>query len=206
MSWKIGEFRNLCVRKNLPDSSIYQRALFFKEIRALLLAKESQLVWERLYVGDKVIRGPEKMETRLKSEAFVEAAALAMHSMADIMAQIINLTLFRCSSEEGDVTFNRVHCRLCKEDIAPAVATAMKKLRDSDEFKYVDAFVNTIKHRRLIFVTYDITRNERMKFKAFLYRNKNFADTWAVDIIDSYIPRIIDLICDIGNAMNTYLQ
>ena len=85
-------------------------------------------------------------------------------------------------------------------------------MKDSHEFKYINAFVNTIKHRRLLETEYVAefgmgTRNDDgIQIKAFSYKGDSFPPIWAKDIVGDYQSRILEHIYAIGNAVNDYLR
>jgi len=215
-TWSFEELRSLCAAKGLPDSKIYREALEWKRWRASYHAKQYERYQKRL---DKLFPPQHKRDInkwiclREASEAHVEAAAQALHSMADILAQIINKAVLRGDFKERDVSLSSAFVeKLEKKAGAHKIVAALDKLRNSAEFRYINAFVNTIKHRRLLETTYHLEygqgkRNEKaVCFQKFEYNGDCYGFTWATDIVGLYKSRIVELICEIGNAVNEYLR
>lgn len=213
--WSFKELRNLCVANGLPDSKIYQDALVWKQWRITYHAVEYrkfQKKLDKLFLPQTQAHKNKWVRTEKASEAHVEAAAQALHSMADILAQIINKVVLCGHFEEGDVCLSSVINQLKETDGANKIICAINNLLNSAEFSYINAFVNTIKHRRLLETTYHLEygenkRNEKaVCFKQFEYKNDCYDFTWATDIIGPYKSRIFELISEIGNAVNEYLR
>jgi len=213
MTWNLERFRNLCVAKNLPDSRVYQNTLVWKKELALFHAEQSQVVWDNLFSPHRklVVGGKEWSDTQFASEAHIIAAAQALHSMADILGQIINQSVLCGALSEKKVSLKCIIDKLEKGGIAPDVRTKIYQLINSTEFKYINAFVNTNKHRRILDIDYHweygvSKRNDQgIRFKAFTYNNERFPTMWAKDIVGAYKSHIINLICDVGNVINAYL-
>ncbi|MBA7632124.1 hypothetical protein ES703_39666 [subsurface metagenome] len=216
-TWNFEELRNLCTNKGLPDSKIYQEALLWKQQRASYHAEQYHKMWRELFsslgkMGEIKVGGQVWNEAQFASEAHAEAAAQTLHSMADILAQIINKAVLYDGFPEDKVTLYRIVGKLKKQDSAHKIVAAIDKFRNSAEFRYIDAFVNTIKHRRLLDRSYHLeygenTRNEQaVCFQEFEYKGHRYRFTWATDIIGPYKSRIFELIIEIGNAVNEYLR
>jgi len=105
----------------------------------------------------------------IKAGVYVDSAVLNTHSLADILAQIINVIILNniiaLDPEAGDqgsgrVTMRRVEGKLLEriervEDptqrkYGQEVCEKISSLLNSPHFKYINAFANTIKHRELI--------------------------------------------------------
>ncbi|MGO9060090.1 MAG: hypothetical protein ACLQU2_22325 [Candidatus Binataceae bacterium] len=87
-----------------------------------------------------------------ETEAHAIAAAQAIHSVPDLLAQALYLA-FRLDTmkpmRESGRTVNRV-VRALKEASIISVSWGVEQLLSSEMFKYLRAFVNTTKHRSLI--------------------------------------------------------
>lgn len=213
-TWSFEELRASCAAKGLPDSKIYQEALLWKKWRVSYHAEQYHKIWRELFSSSTEIQvgGHDWNEAQSASEAHIEAAAQALHSMADILAQIINKVVLRDNLAEGGVALSNIADKDKNKRIPPKIIAAIDKLLSSAEFRCIDAFVNTIKHRRLLDRIYHMeygenTRNEKaVCFQEFEYKGDCYGFTWATDIIDPYKSRIFELILEIGNAVNEYLR
>ena len=214
MKWDFIKLNKLCRTKELPDSKIYQKALVWKREIALFHSGQSAIVWDKLFFAHQKLKVGDKKwwNTYLASEAHVIAAAQASHSMADILGQIINQVLLCGTLPEDRVTLNNVLCKINEEAIAPDIFYKITGFKNSTEFKYIDAFVNTIKHRRVLDTNYhaeygaDKRNDQGILFEKFIYKNNNFPTTWAKDIVGPYRVKIFKDICTIGNSINSYLS
>ena len=132
--------------------------------------------------------------------------------MADILGQIINQVLLRGTLPENRVSLNNVLCEINEEAITPNIFTKITRFKNSTEFKYIDAFVNTTKHCRVLDTNYhaeggENTRNDQgILFKKFICKNKEFPTTWAKDIVGLYRAKIFKDICAIGISINSYMS
>ncbi|MCG6134320.1 MAG: hypothetical protein MET45_06610 [Nostoc sp. LLA-1] len=180
MGWDLENFQKICDSKGLPDSSAYCKALFWKYSKALLLTDKSretlELFWNHYQGIDN--SDPESVEAfrkaQLEAETYLEAALQNLHSITDILCQIINIVLLQSTLHEANVRVKTVTQELKKREIIK-VQTALENLENSCEFKYVAAFVNTIKHRRLLDYDYhgEFGKNKEntmdIRFQAFTY-------------------------------------
>ncbi len=214
MKWDFTELNSLCAKENIPDSRIYQKALIWKKELALFHSKQSNDVWNSLFSRHKkLIVGEKKwQDTHLASEAHVIAAAQALHSMGDILGQIINQVLLSGALSEDDVTLNNVLTSLANRGSASNIVAEVLILKNSSEFKYISAFVNITKHRRILETDFHAeggidTRNDQgIRFKQFNYGRNQFPIVWAKDIVGSYKNKIFHYICNIGIAVNSHLK
>jgi len=217
MLWNVEDFRKLCQEKEIGDTTTYQNTLHWKIALVNFHAEKSQNVWDELYnklnEGKKSIsiNDPEWGEAEFASEAHTVAAAHALHSMADIMAQIVNIVVINGRFSEGQVTMKKILKHLDDNSIAPQIKIVIEHLLNSSEFRYIDAFVNTIKHRNLIDTNWGLEygegkRNEAgVRFKEFKYNGYLYPLTWTSQIVHDYKTKIIELVLNIGIELNKYL-
>jgi hypothetical protein len=213
-TWSFKELSSLSSAKNLPDSEQFQVALGWKRRRVKYHAEEYHEIWRHLFSSSDKIQmgGVDWGKAQLAAEANVEAAAQVMHSMADILAQIINKTILKGELKEHSVTLSLVLKKLEKKLNSRGIVSSINKFMDSTEYKYINAFVNTIKHQRLLDITYNIEPEKGTSypkgicFKEFEYKGKKYERVFAVDILDSYKSYITDLIIDIGHEVNNYIS
>ena len=218
MCWDYEELRKLCQAQGVQDSTVHQNALQWKVWRADYHAETAKAIWNELDQvfrakgGIGVVGDRDWQKADFASTAETEAAAQALHSMADILAQIVNKSVLKKPLPETQVTLSKVCEDLKKQMDASNVMSKVVALQTSKEFDYLNAFVNTIKHRRLLDTEWSAeygkdTRNEEgIRFKAFIYKGRSYSTIWASDILDGYKKRIADLICAVGNAVNDYLR
>lgn len=215
MAWKSGEFQKLCKSKGITCPIIYQNTLQWKISLSDYHAKRAKNVWEDFFTkkGDESIKmdSEEWKNVEFTSEAHTIAASHALHSMADVMAQIVNHVIF-----EGKIPENKVSLKTIKNGykgtkLPNNIEQAIDKLLNDLGCKYIDAFVNKIKHQHLIYRKYVLNGkhpnfSKALRFKSFQHKEKSYPETWAIDIIESYRKSIIDKICAIGTALNDYLR
>ena len=217
MCWDYEELRKLCQKAGAPDSTVYQNALEWKLWRVNYHAERVKAIWRELNQivetkGSIQIGGQDWQKAAFTSTAETEAAAQALHSMADILAQIVNKAVLKPSLPEKQVYLSEVHQRLSAQGNGSRVVAKIAALQKSPAFDYLNAFVNTIKHRRLLDTEYraeggEGTRNEEgIRFKAFTYKGWDYPTVWASDILANYKKEIVNLICAVGNAVNKYLK
>ncbi len=195
--------------------------MFWKQKKAELLAKQSKEVWNVFWstYGEINNQKPETVtafkNAQLKSETYIESAAQNLHSLADIVCQIINQTVLQSQFDEGEVSRKTIIRELQNDHSKKDIETALEQLRDSYEFKYISAFVNTIKHRRLLNTDYYAefgqgkTNTMGIRFLSFEYGKENnlqkYNDTSAEIILNNYMKCIFDCIDKIGHAIDSYI-
>ena len=110
-----------------------------------------QVVNQVLLAASGSEEASKSVEARILSEAHVIAYAQSLHSVADILAQVIYLGL----DLERDLPkpipmHSRGLCRVCesmlRESLALEVADAISTFRQSPRVLYLQAYVNTTKH------------------------------------------------------------
>ncbi len=211
------ELRAACKKHGLPDSTIYQNSLQWKLRRTRYHAKKSRAVWDKLdqivsQKGSVAVGDREWQEVEFASAAEAEAAAQVVHSMGDTLAQILNLALLKPSLSEEEVYLGKVQDSLRSQSRYASIVSRVKELKACTYFQYIDAFVNTIKHRRLLDTDYHAEggegtrKDQSVRFLPFQYKGRAYPTTWANDITDSYIQAVTSRICDVGNSLNDYLR
>lgn len=228
MGWNLEQFNALCISKKLPDSRMYQKALFCKQQKVDFLVLQSKDVWnnfwqEHLWQNNGSINFQEpKVVTafknaQLQSETYIEAAAQNLHSMADIICQVINKAVLNSRIHEANVTIGKTIQELQQQTNTQDIVKALKDLQDSQEFKYIAAFVNTIKHRRLLDTDYygEFGQGKSnimgVRFLGFEYEKpgkliERYDNTFDETIEKVYIKRIFDLIDCVGRATDTHIR
>jgi hypothetical protein len=221
MGWDLEKFNQVCQQKKLPDSRVYQKALYWKRKKAELLAEQSKEVLDLFWqtYGGINKQKPETIEAfrnaQLKSETYIESAAQNLHSLADIVCQIINQAVLKSQFDEGEVSIKKIIGELQKDNNKKDIENALEQLRDSHEFKYISALVNTIKHRRLLDTDYHgefgqgKSNTMGVRFLSFEYGKggnlQKYTDTSAEKILNDYMKCIFDFIDKIGHAIDSYI-
>lgn len=214
MSWDFAELRRLCRARKRPDPRTYTNALQWKCERADLHAKAAQLARKRLTPANtKVwVDSPAGHKWQSVETAETEAAAQTLHSMGDLLAQILNCAVIPTPLAEDKVGLHRVRQESAKLANAGTLVRELDSLRKSPEWQYIEAFVNTIKHRHLLDTEYTITSRsaaaepQGIKFLQFTYNGRALPAAWAADITGPYRMRLFDLITNVGNATNAFLR
>jgi hypothetical protein len=206
--WSFEELREISKRLGFPETTIYQNSLEWRWQRADFHAEMANKVWEDLFkstfsTGDQRFR-----DSVFSYEANVEACVQSLHSLGDMLAQIINVVILKSHFGESQVSALRV----ARAIVEPKILTPLNKFLGSYEFRYVDAFCNTIKHRRLIRSEFGAEygedyRNETgIKFIQFNYGNTTYHETWGSDIVGEYRYVIRDRITQVGIVINEFLR
>lgn len=211
-NWDLEELGKLCSQRGIPAPTIYQTSLQWRFWRASFHAERAQEVWKELFSQTFTLGDETFNRAAFSFEADVEACVQALHSMADILAQIINAVILGGHFQEHQVSLWRVTERLEKTGIASQVAGQARKLLGSYEFSYLDAFCNTIKHRRLVFTEFRAEyggnyRNEAgLLFRAFNYKVASYPETWGKDILEDYRHQLFEHVNNVGLSINDFLR
>lgn len=196
----------------ISNFSIYANSLNLRYNRAKFHAEQAHNIWKEL-LDQSFSFGDEKFnKAKFSYEAHVEACVYSLHSMADILGQIINIVILKGYFPEDNSSLKRVAAYMEKTGIAPNVLTNLKKILNNNDFIYCEAFCNTIKHRKLIKSTFraqyggDYRNEEGLVFVEFNYRNVTYPKTWAKDIIDKYRDEIFSLFVEVGLKINDFVK
>ena len=112
--WNYKELRNLSKQKGIPDSTVYLNTLEFKGRRARFFADKSNKAIDRWKKSrpNVNLNDPEIMqeigEATFGAEAYAEAALWNLHTMADVLAQIMNVILLQARLSEEAVSFKKI--------------------------------------------------------------------------------------------------
>ncbi len=219
MEWDLKELRELCKNKGITPPDEYIESLAFKKHRAIYHADKSKQIISQYFddYGPMInmnnethMRGLDRAWFEATCEA--EASLQSMHSMADILAQIINSVLIKKPLVEKEVTLRKIFKKLTEQIIWNKLYDKIQTFIGSDEFTYIDAFVNTIKHRKLIKSGFRAegginTRNDHgVTIQGFKYNDKMFDTKWVKDLFDNYYIKIFSMIVEIGTEINVCLK
>ena len=148
------------------------------------------------------------------AEAHLIAFAQSLHSVTDIAAQVIihALNLNNTSKLSDESGIKKVKCHFTKEQLYPELLDAIKNLLSSQEFLYLEAYVNTTKHRTLIGNTFKLnleTTNEQqygIEISNFSFKGNNFPLKRADDFTGEIYVQISDGIRNVGSVLNETVQ
>lgn len=214
MSWDIKKFQSECSNQGITGVEPYLGAFLAKQWRVQQFGEKAQDGWKEFFSASKtdVAVGDKDWKVmQMTVESYVEAALQALHSMADIMAQLINVTVLNSHLDESDVSLGAVTNPRNPNIDGSNVANAVENLKQSSDFLYVQAFVNTIKHRRLLDTEYRMELSagtgldHGIRFLAFTYKGHPKSAMWLSEIVNQTIPSVIDSLNDIGTSLNDYL-
>ena len=209
--WNFLELSKLCEEKRIPGAKIYQNSLDWRWKRADYHADAASKIWSDLFKESFSFVDQRCYEAIFSYEAQIESCVQSLHSLADILAQIINVVVLRSKLQEDHVSIKRVVEIMEREGIAPDVARSTRHLLDDKLFNYIDAFCNTIKHRRLIKTNFRAeyggnARNESgLLFEEFIFKGNTYPQTWGSDILEKHRFHLLNLITEIGLNINKFV-
>lgn len=212
MSWNLEEFYLLCSKiDNVKD---FMESLDKKLIKAKVISLKAIERWNQYFSNNEIIDfGTEKFnEVEFDVEMYMEAALQFAHSTGDILAQILNKTVLEIPYLEHAVSISKVKDRLSGQQHTDALECTIDEFLQSPWYQYINAFVNTIKHRRIIesftYVEYgEGTENKiGLQFQQFKYRDKNYSCKYADEILNVYFLELQRLIENVGMQINEYLK
>lgn len=156
-------------------------------------------------------------EARILSEAHLISYAQSLHSVADILAQVIYLGI----NLENNLTkpipeykrnLHYVYEGIRNENYAIDVVKVLGALKQSPEFLYLQAYVNTTKHYSLIDVTHQISLKSNTTSRygililPFEYKGHCFQQKWADDFSIRDFKTILESIFCVGSELNRFLR
>jgi len=138
---------------------------------------------------------------KLVGEANVIACLHTARNMWDMFAQLANALILEKPISVGACDIGRVLDAMPPSELE----TRLRILLDSHWYKYVAAFSNTAKHRRLVqhSMTVSIEEN-RIGFRigAFSYGDKSFPAYWGHEVLEGAIE-VKNGIIECGRLLNT---
>lgn len=150
---------------------------------------------------------------RFKAAAHITACVHSMHSLADIIGQVLylglgmNLDPALAFKEERWISLGSVAGRLS----TVALANQVSSLVNGDDFIYLSAMNNHSKHRSVVPVSFslDLTGEDEepygLKFNAFQYHKVSYPARWVRPTLIAEYQRQEKLLHGIGNALNAEL-
>lgn len=161
--------------------------------------------------------GPDREKFQRASfaaEAHLIAFAQSLHSVTDIEAQVIvhALNLNNTSNLSDKSGIKDVKAHLTKKRVYTELLDTINNLLSSQEYLYLEAYVNTTKHRTLIKNYFKLnltTTNEQqygIEISDFSFKGKDFPSKPADDFTGEIHMRISDGIRNVGSVLNETLQ
>jgi hypothetical protein len=173
-----------------------------------------KLVKNMLGVADDELKS-ELSQAEFKSECYIIGFAHIIHSVSDIMAQIIYYALNlkkKLGSEipEQNRKLSTILKKLEKLNLATNLQSLIEQYLNSPEYKYLNAYTNTIKHRSLIDRSYYLSAvppyEHGFKIEEFKYKGENFSSKMSCDFTGSNFLELKKKIINIGNEINNFLE
>ena len=221
ITWKIEDFRNLYQARfgdgQLPKLEVYFQTLNWKFVSAHFHALKSEEIYNAIFDSGVVRFSDGKVQKALDETVFeTEAMIQVLHSMGDIMGQILNLAVLGANAFPDDSMglLFKVSDRISSRNLAPNISNALNVLKDSQEFKYMKAFCNTIKHNTILDFDYRMhfdfrdknNSQQGLRFKQFVYKGDTYPVTWVHVVRDEYSLKLFNVIFSVGNSINDFLR
>ena len=139
----------------------------------------------------------------LKYEANIIAAAQSVHSVPDILAHVLYYILNMSKPKIDEINIKNISCKIpdsiFKENLG--------SLQSSAEYKYLLAFVNTTKHRRIVPTRYAVplfTNQHGLVFQNFVHKDLPCAEKTADSFLEEIVSLMNQFVC-LGNSLNELL-
>lgn len=152
-------------------------------------------------------------EAAFVSEAHLIACAHALHSTGDILAHAAYFATLPGPTRlpEHRITMPTVMDALRPHATHQAILAGLEAMRTSTAFKYVDAYVNVSKHRRLLNLRASVEfdpagARHGLRVRPFTYKGDQFPETWSETMTMDYRTELETMIFVVGNELNAFLQ
>lgn len=139
----------------------------------------------------------------LVCESNIVAAAYALHSIPEIIVQLIAIVL-NLGINVHDIKINKVLEKIIDSKLKNEIQSLIKR----DDFIYLSDFVNTTKHIRLvspIFQSEILGRYQGVIFKDFKYKKNEYHSKRDIDFLDE-LSDISYSILNIGSMLNDSIR
>jgi len=203
--WNGDELIELCKQKHDRDIEAYWNSLIWHNELAEFFAGRAIEAWDE---STCKITFHEKA---FACEAYVVACVQSLNPMADMLGQIINIAVLGGSNNENKVKASKISKKLQKKEYF-GIKGSWDEFYESDEFSYVNAFSNTIKHRRLVrtkSIQFDITGTHEgggNVFMPFEYNDINYPSKTVSTIVNQYRLKIREFVLNTGASINDHLK
>ncbi len=145
-----------------------------KEIEPKSHLEKMKFVWQP---------SKEMRRKKLLIQAHIQAAIYNSRALYDIFSHLINKVVLDGKIKVNYCSIDKVLNHLPAGSLKAALDLSIR----TDAYLYVNAFVNTIKHRDLVETSSSIDFvNNRfgIKFIGFNYKEKPFDSLWAIDVLE----------------------
>ena len=150
---------------------------------------------------------------QFQAEAHMIAYAQSLHSLADILSQVIyyslNLDKYPSTSiEQRRRNLHAVSRSLDTLSRFKELYESIEELRTSSQFQYLNAYVNTTKHRSLVAAKYSVSLQtdaepfHGFKLSEFEYEGSEYPPKYSNELFDDDFSFIRDSFIEIGNKVN----
>lgn len=140
---------------------------------------------------------------KITIQANVQAAAQCSRSIHDIFAQLVNRLVLEEQIPIHVCDISKVAERLGNSPLKEQ----LQKLMASPQYDYVNALVNTLKHRNLVpFGAQILLENGEagVHFKSFEYRNRQYPMLWAQEVMENVLDVKNEVVAS-GALLNRHL-
>jgi hypothetical protein len=165
------------------DRAIHIFMYHFFEAREMLKKIEPSNTREALKLIFPSEEKKEHVWMNLAIQAHIQAGMYSARAIYDLFAQLVLEILLSKSIKVKDCTIKKIHKALPRSRLK----SCLDDLLGGKEFKYVDAFVNTIKHRELVgFGPLASLESEKcgFQFRAFHFNEDSFSALWAKEVLE----------------------
>lgn len=220
ITWNSKELLKFCPKNITDRGKIYVEGIGRKIERILFLVEKLND-----YKNIIPIQSQEQfLSVQLETEIYLESIAYNLHSLSDVMAQIIYVFIIEQQGLElnaRDITLHKIkdklNCLISNGSVEDYIKIYLQEMSNSihlfynsSEYKYINALVNTIKHRHLIDTKYQLNiQQTHIKYSDFKFINfnKDEIDYPEVDcstLISKYRETILNHVFEMGNIINNY--
>lgn len=150
---------------------------------------------------------------RIQAAVHITACVHSMHSMADILAHVIYLSLGMNRNPSTEIEARQINIYSVRERLPVGhIRDLVSELIDQGEFAYLAALNNQSKHRSIVPVPYSIDMTGKdeeghgLKFAAFDFdESRQYPVRWVRPLLKAEYQRQESLLVQVGNALNAEL-
>lgn len=223
--WNTGELLDYCPKQITDEASIYFKAAKNKIDRIKFAA-------DKIHKQPDLMSSDEFRKLQLETEIYLESIAQNLHSFPDVLSHIITVLILRPLSEllgqeklepKGTkINIKAVNSVLLslqnnnsvetwKKESCKEIVDSIDELLGCNEYFYISAFVNTIKHRHLIDTEHRVRidkngKDDSWHIDGFKRDASVFPSISHVKLTQDYQENIISLFCQVGEKINNYCR
>ncbi len=227
-TWDTSELLTYCSKQYTDDAAIYFKALQQK-IKRIHFSKKEIEKSPKFPFPDFDINNKSDKHKFLKPGLLIlthtESIAHNLHSLPDVLAHIINVIILdplgsRLESRQINIKKiidinnrlqNNSSLESWRKQYYNDIVDAINNLLNCCEYKYIDAFVNTIKHRHLIDSKWTFKKSPEniisdWQFIEFERDGICYLPTTITKLINDDQEKIINIFCEVGEKINNYCR